>query len=903
MRWWQIRERNADLERELRSDLELEEEEQRDRGHSPEEARYAARRAFGNDVLIREQAHEAWGWAPFERLWHDIRYAFRQLRRSPGFTITAISILALGIGAVTSVFSLIDAALLKMLPVRDPQQLVQFKTINPAAPVDDVFSHPTLQALQAQTQVLAGVFAFRRLYDIDVEVDGRSGLAAGQLVSGNYFTVLGVKAIAGRMILPFDDSAAGQASVAVISYDYWRTRFALDPGVIGKHVLLNNAPFTIVGVTAPEFYGLQPGEKAAISVPLTAIASINPAFAAAGGPADALKSPFRNWLYMMGRLQPGVSREQATSSLEPVFAQSMREAAASLAGLPVDSPVARQSILDTRLRLDSGSQGLASLRRQFSKPLWIVMAVVALLLLITCANVASLLLARANARERDIAVRLALGSGKSRLMRQLLLESLLLGMGGGAIGVCLAYWGSSSLLAFMGRGRNPVSLSVHPDLRLLGFALALSTFTAVVFGTLPAWRATDVDPAHALALNARTSTAAGARHRLGKAMVVIQIATSLILVVGAGLLARTLTNLKDFYPGFNRENVLLFSVSPATVGYQDAAWAPLYEQLLNRLRTVPAVRSVSMSVHGPLSTNVSSSTVQVQGPRSDQADDLTSVNVEPVGPDYFRTMEIPVRRGRDISLSDREGTPKVAVVNESMARHYFGKADPVGRFISIPGYRGDTSWLQVVGEVRDIKVHDLRESATLMLYVPMFQAAEGGATIEMRTAMDPMYAQTAVLAAVKAVDSRLPVYSVKTLDNQLDDSLVQERLVASLSELFGMLALLLTCVGLYGLMAYSVNRRTGEIGIRMALGARRGRIARMVLGETLLLFSCGLVLGLPGAAISSHLIASQLFGLKPADPVTFSAACVIMALVAIAASYLPARRAASIDPMHALRNE
>jgi predicted permease len=605
----------------------------------------------------------------------------------------------------------------------------------------------------------------------------------------------------------------------------------------------------------------------------------------------------------VGRLQPGVSQEQAISSLGPTFVQSMREASASLAGLPVDSPAARQSFLDTRLRLEPGSQGLASLRRQFSKPLWIVMAVVGLLLLITCANVANLLLARANAREREIAVRLALGSGKGRLMRQLLTESLLLGLSGGVIGIGLAYWGSSSLLAFMAQGRSPVSLSVHPDVRLLGFAVVVSLVTSLVFGTIPAWRATDVDPSRGLAANARTSVGAGVRNSLGKTMVVIQIATSLVLVVGAGLLTRTLANLKDFYPGFDRDNVLLFSVNPAIIGYQDAALAPLYEQLLNRLRPLPGVRSVSLSVHPPLSTNVSSSPVRVQGPASAQADDLTSVNVEPVGPDYFHTMEIPLLRGRDISSSDRDGATKVAVVNESTARHYFGDADPIGRFVSIPGYRGDTSWLQIVGEVRNIKVHDLRESATLMLYEPMLQAAEGGATIELRTAIDPTHAQTAALAAVKDVDIRLPVYSVKTLDNQLNDSLVQERLVASLSDLFSLLALLLTCVGLYGLMAYSVNRRTGEIGIRMALGAERGRIARMILRETLLLVVCGLALGLPGAILASHLIASQLFGLKSGDPVTFSAACVLMASVAIIAAYLPARRAASVEPMRALRTE
>lgn len=588
--------------------------------------------------------------------------------------------------------------------------------------------------------------------------------------------------------------------------------------------------------------------------------------------------------------------------LQPVFSQSMREAAASLAGLPVDSPSIRQSYLHSRLQLDPASRGLASLRRQFSKPLWIVMAIVALLLLITCANIANLLLARASAREKEVAIRLALGGGRGRLIRQLLTESLLLALGGGAIGIGLAFWGSSSLLALMARGRNPVSLHAHVDLTMLAFACGLSLSAALIFGTIPAWCATSVDPSHGLAQNSRThGNNAGSHSRLGKSLVVLQVAISLVLLIGAGLLTRTLANLRSLSPGFNQEHVLLFSVNPNIIGYKDVV--PLYEQLLNRIRAIPGVRSATLSVREPLSTSASSTPVRVQGPAAHQGEDLSSVNIEPVGPDYFRTMQIPLLRGRDFSWNDRDGAPRVAIVNESMARHYFGDADPIGRFISIPGYRGDASWIRIVGEAQDVKVHDLREPATFMLYQPVLQVPEGGATFEVRTAMDPAYAQTTVLDAVKAINGRLPVYSVKTLSNQLDDSLVQERLVASLSELFGLLALLLTCIGLYGLMAYTIQRRTVEIGIRMALGARRGRIVHMVLRETMLLIACGLALGLPVAALASRLLAGQLFGLKPMDPITFSAACVMMVIVGITATCLPARRAASIDPMLALRTE
>lgn len=901
MKWWQIRERDSDLERELQSDLELEEEEQREAGLSAEKAGYAARRAFGNATLIRERTHEAWGWTPFERLYQDIRYAVRQLRRSPGFAITTVLILAVGIGAVTAVFSLIDAALLKMLPVRDPEQLVEFKAINPAFDVNDAFSYPAFKAFENQREVLADALAFRKLQDIDVEVDGRSDLAQGQLVSGNYFSVLGVRAILGRTILPIDESVAGQDPVAVIGYEYWRTRFALDPDIIGKHILLNNAPFTVVGVTGPEFYGLEPGSRVGISIPLTTVTAVNPGWAAAGSPADALKAPFRNWLQLMGRLQPGVSQRQATSRLAPVFAQSMREAADGLAGLPIDSPAVRQAFLHFRLQLAPGSQGLASLRRQFSKPLWILMTVVGLLLLITCANVANLLLARSHARERELSVRLALGAGKNRLIRQLLTESLVLGLAGGAIGVAVAYGGSRSLMALMARGRNPVSLSVHPDLTLLFFALGVSFLTALVFGIMPAFRAADVNPAQRLTQGTHANAPATARYRWGRSLVVLQVAMSLVLMIGAGLLARTLTNLKSFYPGFNRDNVVLFSVNPPMIGYNDVV--PLYERLLNRLQAIPGVRSASLSVHEPLSTNVSTTSVRVQGPASQQGEDLAPVNIEPVGPEYFATMQIPLLRGRDFSSNDRNGAPKVAIVNETTARHYFGDANPIGRSVSIPGFVGDTSWIEIVGEARDIKVHDLREAATAMLYLPLYQLPEGGATFEVRAANDSADTATAAVALVRDIDSRLPVYSVKTLDSQLDDTLVQERLIASLSALFGLLALLLTSVGLYGLLAYTVNRRSGEIGIRMALGAERAGIMRMILRETLLLIGCGLAIGLPAAALSSRLIGSQLFGLKPVDPLTFTVACLVMVAVALAASYWPAHRAASIDPMRALRTE
>jgi predicted permease len=887
-----------DLDKELRFHFESQVADKVRFGIPEREARRLTRLEFGGIEQIKEECRESRGTLWLESIVQDVRYGLRRLLRSPGFTVTVVLILALGIGSVTAVFSLLDAALLRMLPVQAPEQLVQLKTISPSFPANDAFSYPAFQRLSRQTQVLAGLIAFRRQHNLYLEVDGQSGLAEGLAVSGSYFSVLGVRAIQGRPLIAVDESAAN--SVAVIGYDCWRTRFALDPEIVGKKILLNNSTYTIVGVTEPEFYGLEAGARIDVFVPLTTYWLINPGYAGKGTPFDVLKAPFRNWLEVIGRLQPDVTPEKARVPLEPVFTQIKEEINASLAGTPGDSPARRQTILVLRLGLNPASRGLATLRQQFSRPLWIVMSLVGLLLIITCANVANLLLARANTREKELAVRLAMGSSKGRLMRQLIVESLLLALTGGTVGLGLAFWGCNSLLSLMAHGRNSVTLSVHPNLTVLAFALGISLLTAVIFGVLPSWQATDIDPSRGLAQSARAA-AARERHRLAKVLVVLQVAVSLVVAVGAGLLARSLSNLRNFYPGFNRDNVLLFHVDPPIVGITNVV--PLYEQMTARIRQLPGTHATSLSVHGPLSTGVSDSNLKVKGANADLADDMTPVNVEPIGPNYFATFETPILDGREFTDSDLAGSPKVAIVNQSTARHFFGSANPIGRFVSIPGYRADPSWLEIVGEVRDIKVHDLRETPTLMLYVPVWQAPEGGATFEVRTSMDPSKAATAVLGAVKSINSRLPVYSVKTLADQLDDSLVQERLVASLSGIFGLMALLLTSIGLYGLMAYAVIRRTSEIGIRMALGAERNSIARMIVGETMTLVLIGVALGLPAAIFASRLISSQLFGLRPGDPLTFSAACLLLTLVAVAASYLPARRAASIEPMRALRTE
>ena len=886
---------NRELDEEIQAHLELEVQNNLTRGMTPEEARFAALRAFGNPTQVRERARENDLVTSAEGLLQDIRYSLRTLRRSLTFTLVVVLSLALGIGANTAIFSLIDAALLKMLPVRNPEQLVELKSLSPAIGLYELFSYAAFREFRGANPVLSGVLAFRELYDMDFEVDGHGGLANGQLVSGEYFSLLGVHAILGRTILPADEKAPGQSPVAVIGYDYWRQRFALDPDVVGKKIVLNNSPFTIIGVTPPEFFGLEPGARIDVSVPLSMVAQVRSDFASPGTPYDVFTAPFRNWLYVMARLKPGVTKERALASLEPIFARTMRESAEGLSGLPFDSPAVRRAFLATKLQLDSGGQGLATLRARFSKPLWIVMAVVALLLIVTCANIANLLLARGNSRQREIAVRLAIGAGRARLIRQLIAESILLGLGGGALGLVLAFWAGRSLLLLMSHSRSPILLNVHPDVTVLIFTLSISLLTALLFGMVPALRAARVD--------LRGSGKTNSRSRFGNALVVMQVAVSLVLVIGAGLLTRTLVNLKEFYPGFNQDNVLLFSVNPLMTGYREDQLVSLYERLLDHFKTIPGVRSATFSVHSPLSSGFSSSPLNVQGYKPPSDRELASVGVEAVGPEYFRTIQTAVLLGRDFTAADRAGGPKVAILNKTAAHFYFGEASPIGRRVNMPGYRGDPSWLEIVAVVDDAKYHDLREQAAPMVYIPLFQAPESGVTFEVRTGIDPASAAPALLNAVKATDNRLPVFAVKTLRTQLDDSLVQERLVASLSSAFGALALLLAGVGLYGLMAYAVNRRTNEIGIRMALGARPAEIAGMVLRETLLLVGLGLAIGIPASMIASRLIASELYGLKSSDGTTILLAILLLAGIAALAGYLPARRASRVDPMIALRYE
>jgi predicted permease len=896
-----------DLQHELAAHLEQLTNEHRQAGLDDRAASDAAHRTFGAMAITAEQCRDARRVGFLQDFGKDLAYASRLLAKSPGFTAVAVMSLALGIGANTAIFTLINDVLLEELPVNDPQELVRLQWAVPAgqeqrAPWMNAdtrsedgqtlgawFSYPSFQRIRAHNQAFSDVFAFADLGDhMNVVADGEAGLARGQIVSGNYFSTLGVHAPIGRAFGEADDQP-GATPVCVIGDGYWRRRFGGDRSVVGQLVTIGGSPFTIVGVTPREFFGLQPGFAIDFWVPLVAEPLV---VRRSASKLPAVAAPDYWWLQIMGRLKPGVSERQARAGLDVIFRHSVTDGVTYV----IDGHLVIPS-----LELVPGSRGLDELRRQFSRPLLILMAMVGLVLLIACANVANLLLARATSRKKEIGVRLSLGASRGRLIRQLFTESLLLASFGTALGLAFAWWGSSLLVTFLSPPGRPLSLTVTPDLRIMVFAIVACIFTALLFGLAPAFRATRVDLAPALKNGAQGS--GQLRLGLGKILVVGQAALSLVLVFGAILFVRTLVNLESLNAGFDKENLLLFGVNPAKAGYKASALNDFYGRVQERVAALPGVISATSSLHLLLSGSVRDSSIWVQGFMGRPED--THVNVMPAGAHFFHTMKIPLLRGRDFTERDTENAPKVAVINEALAKLCFLGRDPMGQRIA---FGRDEVGMEIVGVAKDARYNSLRQTAPPTLYQPFRQAANvNWMYFEVRTAGDPRALIAAVPNAVASLDRNVPLFAMKTQTQQIDELLSQERLFAKLSTFFGLLALLLACVGLYGIMSYAVVRRTGEIGMRMALGAQHRNILSMFLREMLLLVAVGLALGIPACVVTARLAASVvsglLYGVKPNDGTTIVMAGAVLIVLAVFAGFVPARRAAHVDAMVALRHE
>jgi predicted permease len=915
---------DADIEEEMRLHLEMRVQQHLEAGMTAEEARHRAVRRFGNPTLLADKSHSAWGWRWFEELTQDAGYGLRLLCRNPSFTAVAVLTLALGIGANTAIFSLIDAVMLKMLPVRKPEQLVLLNWVAPGWPymihsltgdsnrdqsgrsTSTSFSYPIFEDIRAHAHAFSGVLAFAEAERVNVGVSGEAGVAQSQLVSGDFFSTLGVPAAIGRTINPQDD-APGANPVATISDSYWIRRFGRDPQMVGKMLTVNGVTFTVVGVAAPEFFGVQPGASIDIWLPLATQPLVDPGWMAYANPAEVSKFTARDdwWVLIMGRLKPGASQPQVRAGLDVIVQQE-----SSGIRKPATKRYPEQALDPPKVELTSAGGGLDELRSEFSEPLFILMGVVGLVLLIACANVANLLLARAASRQREIAVRLALGGGRARLIRQLLVESVLLAVVGGAVGVFLAYWASGVLVRLMSSGREPITLHVAPNLGVLGFTAAVSVLTGILFGLAPALRGTRLDLTPALKEGAARIVGAiahssGRRQRLSQALVVVQIAMSLLLLIGAGLFVRSLTNLESENVGFDRRNILLFTIDATQAGYSADRLSAFYERLRKSIESIPGVRSASFSRHGLINSGIGMVGFSLQGfPPKPGRGDNGSVHVNYVGPEFFETFGIPPLLGRTIREQDTATSPMIAIVNHAFAQEYLEGQNPIGHRCGF-GDQKTSSDIMIVGLVGDSRYGKLRDNPPPTLYVPYYQHMKelDAVNFSLRTAGDPKDWIDGVGRTVRGIDRNLPIFDVKTEVEEINQATLQERLFAQLSGFFGILALALSSIGLYGMISYAVLRRTSEIGIRIALGAEKSKIVQMVLGEAMILAVLGIAVGAPVAFALSRLVASLLYGVRPTDPLTVVLATLALLFVGFLAAYLPARRASRIQPVIALRYE
>jgi len=823
----------------------------------------------------------------------DIRYALRTLRKSPGFTAVVVLTLALGIGANAAIFSLTDQMLLRMLPVKDPQQLVlldgpgafQGRTFN-----NGTFSYPIYRDFRDRTTVFDGVIG-RFPAPLTLIINGQSERVAGELVTGNYFDVLGAGAQIGRTFKPDDDTTPGGHPIVVLSDGYWTRRFARDPGVVNRTLTLNGIPMTVVGVTAPGFNGIVLGENPDVIVPVSMKAQMTPTW-------DDLQNRRSRWLTVMARLQRGVSREQAEAAMNVIYRQINEQ---ELADIKTTSKTFRERFLNKHLFLREGQRGRSDLRQEFSTPILVLMGMVGLVLLIACANVANLLMARGAARQKEVAIRVALGASRASIVRQRLVESLILSAGGAVLGLLFAWWTGAVLLRALPFDDAARSLTAAPDLRVTVFALVTGVVTAIVFGLAPALQSTR--PVLTSTLKDESgSVVGGTGHaRFRKSLVVIQVGMSVLLLAGATLFARSLYNLKTLNPGFKTEQLLAFSIDPSLNRYSRERTIDLFQRLQDQLARLPDVTHATASVIPMLTNSEWSSTVKVEGYAAKEGEDMNPL-VNGVGPDFFGTIQQSLVAGREFTIKDAATAPRVAIINETMARYFFGTSSPLGRHI---GWGRDSGTpIEIVGVARDSKMATLRQEPKRFVYVPYAQETElGEMTFYVRARGEATSLTASVREVARQVDPNLPLFNIKAMTTVVDESLFVERMVAALSVAFGGLATLLAAIGLYGVMSYSVARRTREIGIRMALGAERASVLWLVLSEVTLMVSLGVAIGVPLTLVLSRLVQSQLFELSSHDPTALFASATVLATVALLAGYLPARRATRVDPMVALRYE
>ncbi len=823
----------------------------------------------------------------------DFRYALRGFLKNPMFTIVALLSLGLGIGANTAIFSLMDQALLRSLPVKNPEQIVLFSANGPRSGMvstsygnDYTFSYPMYRDFRSANPVFSGLLA-RFPISFSMSWHDQTERVYGDLVSGNYFELLGVHAAIGRTLTPEDDRTPGAHPVVVLSYGYWQRRFGANPAVLNQTIVLNAHPMTIVGIAQPGFKGVGVGEAPELFVPMMMRAEMSPGM-------NDLENRRSMWLNIFGRLKPQVSRPQAEAAMNALFKPMLELEARDL---PL-SPQGRTRFLNRHLSLLEGRKGISSTPAQISAAILVLMAMVGLLLLIACANVANLLIARATARQREISIRLALGASRAQLIRQLLLESLLLALGGGLLGLLLADWTGEALLSFLPADPSMAGISSHPDVRVLLFTLALSVASGLLFGIIPSLRATRAELATTLKDQASAVAGGGVGHlRLRKSLVATQVALSLMLLIGAGLFARSLYNVKNIDAGIRTDHLISFSVQPSLNGYSQERMRGLFERLQQNIARLPGIRSASMSEVALLAGDTESTSIEIDGYHAKEDESMVVIQNK-VGPGYFSTLGVPLLAGRDFTNADGPKAPLVVIVNERFAKRYFGNENPIGRRIL---FRREKEPVQIVGVVRDGKIVSLREDPQRCVYLPSTQTEIQYMTFYARATQEPSATIQMLRQEVRRQDPNLPIFSVTTMEHQIDESLFMDRLVAALSAAFGALATVLAAVGLYGVMAFMVARRTREIGIRMALGADRREVLRLVMKEVIVVAAAGVTIALLVSLAAGRLIQSQLMNVSARDPWVMGAATLALTMVALFAGFLPAWRAARVDPLTALR--